>query len=1378
MLRRLAMLGVLVGPVAGQVPNRHHPEPGGGGWQFSRYSTAEGLPSDEVTGLLESRSGTLWAGTARGLAWFDGWLWHELPADSTGIPRRPPSLIADAPGDSVLVVVHNLLYIGTTTGFTRLAVVVEGKEKQVTSAATTKDGMLILIPPGSADPLPRLVRYRNNQFQLVTPPAELGNHDVAALFPGAGGVAWLNTTTGLWYNDGSGWTLRFPSGAVPFRVGAVLQREDGSGLFSLVSPDARAGLWEWNAGEQPRRRASEGEVRLLHASFARDGVAVAVYMGGQMRIREHDSWSTYDLPGSQILDARTVLHDHLGDTWIGTGSGLVLFRGSSGLWAGIPHGFPSPRDRINAIVTDTNDGTWAGTADGIDVFEADGSIRHIATALGKPVGGVTGLARDSAGNIWVARGSTPGGALRWDGKNWRLFGAGDGLLASRIHDISVDRSGRVWFLGLEGSAQSSSGPGAFVLDDGHFTQVGPEQGLPSGKVYAFAEAPDGTRWFGSGGGLSRWRKGAWTHWTQRTGRTGNRKFRAPLRVFTLAVDSTGKIWFGDQQEPLAYGIGTVDARDSLAFYTTADGLLNNRVWRLVAGADGTIWAATESGLSAMHDGNWFSFGTDRGLGYPQLWALEVDGTAVSVGTQGGGMRQLDLDAARQPPPRVTILESVTEGRRAYLRWMVVAYRGSLASALIETRYRVDGGTWSGWSTDRVATLNDMKPGEHRVEVQAKGLFLPLDPVSASAAIVVARPLMLRKEFAIPVGGLSVALLVLSIAGIRRKREADAVLRESETRFRTLSASTFEGIGISVDGSLVEANDQLHRMLGAAPGQLRGRRLADFLGGDADAPARRIDGSSFPAEIRERTIPYRGSEARVSTVRDLSEQQLADAALRASEERFERMFRSSPSSITIASYPDGPYIDVSEGFENLTGWTRAEAVGKTAEALGIFQGPADRSDLLDSVRATGSARGHEITITTRTGERRALLVSADLIQLDGKPHLLSVATDITERRSLEAQLVQSQKMEAIGQLAGGVAHDFNNLLTAIIGHADLVRDSLVDTEAVEDIDEIRRAAQRASDLTRQLLTFARKNQVKPSVVDLNDMVHRTQRMLGRLLGEQIVIVTQTASDLPPVTIDPGQIEQVLVNLAVNARDAMPTGGQLIIETHATELGEEYTREHPEVQPGKYAMIALTDTGTGIPAESLSRVFEPFFTTKGVGQGTGLGLAICYGIIREAGGHISLYSEAGRGTTVRVYLPRASAPVTTTVASSSTQPVRGGKEVILLVEDELLVRTLVERVLTNLGYSVLVAGNLEEAIAAVASAPAPPRLLISDVVLPGPGGPEIARAVRERVEGIAVLYISGYTERAANQAVVLDAPLLSKPFTPNALGRRVREVLDGV
>ncbi|MEO5800160.1 MAG: PAS domain S-box protein [Gemmatimonadales bacterium] len=1359
-----------------QLPSRHHPEPGGGGWQFSRYTTAEGLPSDEVSGLLESRSGTLWAGTARGLAWFDGWLWHEVPSDSTGVPRRPPSLIADASGDSVLVVVHNLLYLGTTAGFKRLAVVVDGKEKQVTSAAATNDGLLILLPPGTTDRVPRLVRYRNHQFQLVVPPSDLGDTGVVALFPGATGVAWLNTTAGLWYNDGSGWTLRFPSGGVPYHVGAVLQRKDGSGLFSLVAPDARAGLWEWEAGQPPRRRASEGEARLLHASFANDGIAVAVYMGGQMRIRESDSWSNYDLPGSQILDARTVLHDRQGDTWIGTGSGLVLFRGSAGLWAGIPHGFPSPRDRINAIVTDSHDGTWAGTADGIDVFEADGSIRHIPSALGQPIGAVTGLARDSTGNIWVARGSIPGGALRWDGKSWRRFGDVDGLLASRIHDVSVDRSGRVWFLGLEGSTPSTTGPGAFMLEDGRFTPVGPAQGLPSGKVYAFAEAPDGTRWFGSGGGLSRWRKGVWTHWTQRTGRTGNRPFRAPLRVFTLAVDSAGTVWFGDQQESLAYGIGTVDARDSLAFLTTADGLLNNRVWRLVAGGDGTIWAATESGLSAMHDGNWFAFGTDRGLGYPQLWALEVDGSAVSVGTQGGGMRQLDLDAARQPPPRVTILESVTEGRRAYLRWMVVAYRGSLASSLIETRYRVDGGRWSAWSTDRVATINDLGAGEHRIEVQAKGLYLPLDPVSASAAVTVARPLMLRQEFAIPVGGLSIALLALSFVGIRRKREAGAVLRESETRFRTLSASTFEGIGISVDGTLVEANDQLHRMLGAAPGQLRGRRLRDFLAGEPDAPARRIDGSSFPAEIRERTIPYRGSDAQVSTVRDLSEQQLADAALRASEERFERMFRSSPSSITIASYPDGPYIDVSEGFENLTGYTREESVGRTAEELGIFQGPGDRAALLAAVRATGAARGHEITFTTRAGDRRAVLVSADLIQLDGKPHLLSVATDITERRSLEAQLVQSQKMEAIGQLAGGVAHDFNNLLTAIIGHADLVRDAVVDTEAVDDIDEIRRAAQRASDLTRQLLTFARKNQVRPSVVDLNDMVHRTQRMLGRLLGEQIVIVTQTASDLPPVTIDPGQIEQVLVNLAVNARDAMPTGGQLIIETHATELGDDYTREHPEVQPGHYAMIALTDTGSGIPAESLSRVFEPFFTTKGVGQGTGLGLAICYGIIREAGGHISLYSEAGRGTTVRVYLPRTSEPITRP-APAASQPVRGGNEVVLLVEDEILVRTLVDRVLSNLGYSVMVAGNLDEAVAALSNAALPPQLLISDVVLPGPGGPEIARAVRDLVPGIAVLYISGYTERAANQAVVLDAPLLSKPFTPQSLGRRVREVLDG-
>jgi signal transduction histidine kinase/CheY-like chemotaxis protein len=379
------------------------------------------------------------------------------------------------------------------------------------------------------------------------------------------------------------------------------------------------------------------------------------------------------------------------------------------------------------------------------------------------------------------------------------------------------------------------------------------------------------------------------------------------------------------------------------------------------------------------------------------------------------------------------------------------------------------------------------------------------------------------------------------------------------------------------------------------------------------------------------------------------------------------------------------------------------------------------------------------------------------------------------RASEETVRRAQKMEAVGQLAGGIAHDFNNLLTAILGNAELLRSTLDNATQRSDVDEIHRAALRAAELTGQLLTFARKQRVEARVMNLNDLVHRTDKMLRRIIGERIAVRTRCHVDLPSVRVDPGQIEQVLLNLAVNARDAMPDGGNLTIETDVVDLDEEYAREHPDARPGRYAVLAVSDTGTGIAEDVRSRIFEPFFTTKEVGKGTGLGLSICYGIVRQAGGHLSVYTEVGRGTTFRIYLPEVAAAAATPAATAK-RPMPTGTETVLVVEDEEPVRKLLRRVLAGAGYTVLAAADGEEALRLLTASLHVPDLLVTDVVLPGRTGPEIAREVRQLVPDVAVLYISGYTERAAGNAVAIDAPFLAKPFTPELLAQRVREVLD--
>ncbi|HWQ15764.1 MAG TPA: ATP-binding protein [Roseiflexaceae bacterium] len=416
-----------------------------------------------------------------------------------------------------------------------------------------------------------------------------------------------------------------------------------------------------------------------------------------------------------------------------------------------------------------------------------------------------------------------------------------------------------------------------------------------------------------------------------------------------------------------------------------------------------------------------------------------------------------------------------------------------------------------------------------------------------------------------------------------------------------------------------------------------------------------------------------------------------------------------------------------------------------------------------------------------GQRRYYVVSLYPISADGAITGVSVfSRDITERKRLEAQLLQAQKMEGIGRLAGGVAHDFNNLLTAIIGNAQLALESLpADHEARAEVAEIAGAAFRASALTRQLLAFARRQIIEPHVIDLNQLVLGMDALLRRLIGEDIELVTMPGPALWSVRADPGQIEQVIVNMAVNARDAMPRGGKLTIETRNVALDQAYARQHLSVVPGSYVLLAVSDTGEGMDEQVRERIFEPFFTTKEQGRGTGLGLATCYGIVKQHGGYIWVYSEPGHGTSFKIYLPRADEPAEGLPHAEEPRAALHGGETILLVEDEAAVRALAARVLRAQGYTVLEAAHPDEALAIAAVQPAGSiHLLLTDVVMPGMSGRALAEELLRRSPGIKALFISGYTDNAIVHHGRLDpgVAFLPKPFAPATLARRVREILD--
>jgi PAS domain S-box-containing protein len=394
-------------------------------------------------------------------------------------------------------------------------------------------------------------------------------------------------------------------------------------------------------------------------------------------------------------------------------------------------------------------------------------------------------------------------------------------------------------------------------------------------------------------------------------------------------------------------------------------------------------------------------------------------------------------------------------------------------------------------------------------------------------------------------------------------------------------------------------------------------------------------------------------------------------------------------------------------------------------------------------------------------------------------LVGTEEDITDRMALEEQLRQAQKMEAVGRLAGGVAHDFNNLLTVINGYGELTLGQLTPGHlAREGVEEMKRAGERAAALTKQLLAFSRQQMLAPRLLDLNVVLEDLERLLRRLIGEDIELITRTEPNLGKVKADPGQIEQVLLNLAVNARDAMPKGGRLTLETRSVELDEVYTRAHPEARPGPYAVVAVSDTGVGMDKATLARIFEPFFTTKEAGKGTGLGLATVYGIVKQSGGHLSVETEPGRGSRFEVYLPRAEEVRRLGKSHQGVRGLPGGTETVLLVEDEEAVRSLTRSVLQRCGYTLLEAPDGVEALAVAQKYGECIDLLVTDVVMPRMGGRELAERLAVPHPAARVLFLSGYTDDAVVRHGVQEAEVafLQKPFTPSALATKVREVLD--
>ncbi len=500
---------------------------------------------------------------------------------------------------------------------------------------------------------------------------------------------------------------------------------------------------------------------------------------------------------------------------------------------------------------------------------------------------------------------------------------------------------------------------------------------------------------------------------------------------------------------------------------------------------------------------------------------------------------------------------------------------------------------------------------------------------------------------------------------------------------------------------------------------------------------------------------------------------SELALEESGERFRRLTEASFDAIDITE--NGIIQEVNRGFLEIFGYERsADVIGRP---ITEFVAADSRSEV--ERRISNDIEGtYEFVGQRRDGKEIFLEATAKMHVVAGKTARITALRDTTERRALENQVRQAQKMEAVGRLAGGVAHDFNNLLTVILSYTDMLLEGVSSNDPrAEDLGEIRKAAVTAASLTRQLLAFSRQQVIEPRLLDLNEVVASSEKMLRRLISEDIEVRTTLLPTPLTVMIDPGQLEQVLMNLAVNARDAMPTGGRLTLETADVHLDAQYAREHWPATPGHFAMLAFSDTGCGMDDTVRTHIFEPFFTTKGVGKGTGLGLATVYGIVKQSNGFIWVYSEVGHGTSFKIYFPLLDQAPEGYAGKSEAQAPALGTETILLAEDAAAVRGAARHILERCGYTVLEAPNGTVALRTAESA-STIDLLLTDVVMPEMSGRELAEKFARLKPHARVLFMSGYTDDAIIQHGVLrpGTAYLQKPFSPDTLSRKVREVLD--
>ncbi len=1308
------------------------------------WQTDEGLWHHAIECIAQTPDGYLWLGTQDGLVRFDGARFTTFTKEnSKWIPHNViTSLVTGKDGS---------FWVGTDGGLTRikdgipfLYTTKEGlSDDRIGKIYESKDGNIWVGTHSGLD------LFKDGEFTHYGIKDGLLNEHIRGMHEDRQGSLWIGTDGGLnSFKNGKFTAYTIEDGIPTDIVSDIFEDTEGTLWIARFN-----GLTTFKEGKATNYTTQNGLSNNIIRCVKQDkdgNTWIGTYGGGVNHIKD-GKFTPYTAKDGLSDDyVLSLFEDDEGSLWVGTTDGVNRFRDGLVTSYTTKEGLLS--DFVRAIYEDKRGNLLVGTEGGLNLFK-DGKFTAYAKEFVQT--GLSGLFEDNEGNLWIG---TNNGLNRIKDGKFTAITTKDGLAHNRVRPILKDEQGSLW-IGTDGGLNS--------FKNGKFTTYTTKDGLAHNTVWAIHKSRDGSLWIGTSLGVSVFKNGKFTNYSAKDGLTDR-------IVLSFYEDSKGFIWICTSSG------GFFRFKDGkITSYTSNNGLPNDTFYQILEDNQGNFWMSCNKGIVRITKQtlNDFAEGKNNILTHTLygkadgMKNIECNGGApAGVRTRDGRLWFPTLKGAVvidpnhvevvQPPHKVLIEEVFVDGQPINLQERVELSPDKRETAIYYTmpsfispekirfKYKLEGfdTNWVDAGTRRTAYYTNLLPGNYRFRVMASANDSQWTQADNLFAFYV-QPRFYQTNwfFALCLGGFGFVVWGGYHLRVRHLKSNEKRLSGLVSE-RTCELETEVLARTKVEKELLNYKDHLEKLVS--------KRTAELI------------------------------ETNVQLQQEIKERELIETALRTSEEVFRTLAETVAAAIFIYRGTQNRYVNTMT--EVITGYSKDELLDND------ILHPV-HPDYRELVKTKSAARQggrqaparYEVKLLTKTGEERWVDVTAAPIKYQGESAVLITGFDITERKAAEAerirleeQLFHIQKLDSIGTLAGGVAHDFNNLLTAITGNTQLAMRGNPDEKLKRRLSEIERAAESAARLTRQLLSFSRRQQLQRRGIDINDTINNFVKMLRRMIGEQIDLQVHLKPELFPVFADPSAIEQVLMNLVVNAADAMPNGGEIIIETDNATIDEDYEKQHPWARAGQYIKLIVSDNGTGMDEATRLHIFEPFFTTKEQGKGTGLGLSVVYGIIRQHNGLINVYSEQGHGTTFSLYLPVAISNKSINLAEKMRPVVRGGIETILLAEDEESLRELAQTLLNEFGYKVLLARNGEEAVEIYKEKKNEIDLVVLDAVMPKMNGMEAYKEIKNQNDLLPIIFMTGYSsELLKNKPFVeQNAVIIQKPFNIERLVRVVREVLD--